>query len=256
MVNRAKLTKRSVEALKPGPEQFFVWDTELKGFGVRVLKSGTKSFVLQYRLKQQRRLVLGKFPPLSVDKARDPARRALADIAEGQDPAAEKKKQKAAAIVSEMCDAYLVAARAGLVIGRAGTVKKESTLSVDAGRIERHIKPLLGGLRATEVTSAHIEQFKNAVAQGKTRVDVKTGLRGRAIVKGGKGTATRTVGLLGGIFEWARAQGLVVHNPVRGVRRFADGRREILYTDNQLALLGAVLRKLERAAIKRLDSTR
>ena len=64
----------------------------------------------------------------------------------------------------------------------------------------------------------------------KTKADIKTGFRGRAIVEGGAGTAARTVGLLGGIFSFAVSEGIVAANPVRGVRRPADNRRDIRLT--------------------------
>src|SRR6266496_5699821 len=45
----AKLSKRTVDALKPGDNSFIAYDTSLKGFGVRVLPSGAKSWVIEYR---------------------------------------------------------------------------------------------------------------------------------------------------------------------------------------------------------------
>ena len=80
-----------------------------------------------------------------------------------------------------------------------GDTKKASTLVTDKGRIERHIKPLLGRKRVGEISRSDVEKFMRDVAAGKTAIDEKTKKRGRAIVEGGKGTATRTVGLLGGI---------------------------------------------------------
>ena len=253
MSKPCKLTKRLVETIKPPPTEKFVWDAELKGFGIRIAAhTGVKTFILQYRHgTKQRRLKFGRFPTLTVEKARDRAIRGLANIADGRDPALERDEARAAKKVATLCDEYLAAARSGLVLGRGGASKKLSTIVTDAGRIERHIKPLLGNLPARDVTSSDISRFVAAVAQGKTAADVKTGFRGRAIVKGGKGAATRTAGLLGSIFEWARTQGYIQNNPVRGVRRFADGRREILYGDEQLALLGAVLRTLELDVEKR-----
>ncbi len=89
--------------------------------------------------------------------------------------------------VSALCDLYL----------KEGTeTKKASTLATDKGRIERHIKPLLGKRLISEIASTDIERFMRDVAKGKTAADVKTKKRGRAIVEGGKGTASRTVGLL------------------------------------------------------------
>jgi integrase len=80
-----------------------------------------------------------------------------------------------------------------------------------------------------------------SVAAGSTAADVKTGLRGRAIVKGGRGTATRTIGLLGGILSFAVSEGVIAVNPVRGVKRPADQRRQVRLSLEQYRLLGEAL---------------
>ncbi len=85
--------------------------------------------------------------------------------------------------------------------------KKTSTLEIDNGRIKRHIKPLLGRMAVTAVERADIERFMHAVAEGKTAGQIKTKPRGLARVTGGKGTATRAVGLLGAIFTYAVRHG-------------------------------------------------
>jgi integrase len=92
---------------------------------------------------------------------------------------------------------------------------------------------------------ADIERFMHAVAEGKTAGRIKTGRYGLARVKGGKGTATRTVGLLGAIFTYGGRQGLRTDNPVHGVVRYADGRRERRLSDDEYAALGAALRQGE-----------
>jgi integrase len=79
------------------------------------------------------------------------------------------------------------------------------------------------------------------VANGKTAIDVKTGKHGRAIVEGGKGTAARTVGLLGGIFSFAAARRLRADNPVRGVKRYPDKKGETFLSAARLARLGEAL---------------
>ena len=83
------------------------------------------------------------------------------------------------------------------------------------------------------------------VAKGKTRADVKTKKWGRAIVEGGKGTATRTVGLLGGIFSFAVRRKLRADNPVRGVKRYTDNKGERFLSAKELATLGEVFRSFE-----------
>jgi hypothetical protein len=97
---------------------------------------------------------------------------------------------------------------------------------------------LLGMRKANDVTIGDIARFRDAVAEGRTATDVKTGPRGRAIVEGGRGTATRTLGLLGAIFQFGARQGFVEQNPVRGVEKFAYRRKNALLSASQYNVLG------------------
>ena len=83
------------------------------------------------------------------------------------------------------------------------------------------------------------------VAAGKTAIDVRTKKFGRAMVEGGKGTAARTVGLLGGIFSFAVARQLRTENPVRGVKRYQDKKGETFLSSAELAKLGEAVAKCE-----------
>ena len=69
--------------------------------------------------------------------------------------------------------------------------------------------------------------------------------RGFANVRGGKGAASRTVGLLGAIFAYAERHRMRPNNPVRGVIRFADGKRERRLSDAEYRALGGALREAE-----------
>jgi integrase len=245
-----KLTKRVIEGLtstgtKTGTLH---WDSELKGFGIRVFPSGLKTFVVKFRTRsgRQRWLKIGTFGPLAPERARELAKLELAKVVEGQDPASERDQLRGAATVAQLCDLYMEAAKAGLVLGRKGTPKKASTLATDSSRIDAHIKPLLGHLKAGEVTRADIEGFKAGVVTGKTARDKKLGPRSRSIVKGGKGALTRTLGLLGAIFAWGIDSGHIDHNPVRGVRRFADNQKKALLTGQQYHALAEALHVLEQ----------
>jgi hypothetical protein len=127
---------------------------------------------------------------------------------------------------------YLADAEAGRLITRRRAAKKASTLATDRGRIHRHIKPLLGRHAVASLTREDIEAFMHDVAAGKTAGKTKTGPHGLAHVHGGKGTASRTVGLLGAIFTYAVRHRMRLDNPVHGVLRPADGRRERRLTDD------------------------
>lgn len=233
-----KLTKSIVDASEPRGQDYFLWDGDLKGFGIKIAKGGRKSYVCKYRVGNgrtalTRRMTIGAHgSPWTVDQARAEARKLLGRAANGEDPAKEKQDGKNQITVAQLCDLYLE--------NGVGT-KKASTIATDRGRIERHIKPLLGRKKVPDVTRADIKRFLQDVANGKTSIDQKTGLRGRAIVKGGKGTATRTVGLLGGIFSYAFDCGLIEINPVHGVKRFADKKGQRYLSQQELVALGQAL---------------
>ena len=241
-----KLTKRVVEALKPGE---WAWCTELRGFGARCRASkerpkGRRYYVVKFRAqRRQRWITIGEHAPdLTVEKARKRATQLLSAVrVEGADPAAARDADKLALTVAELCDAYLEAAEKGLIHGKRRLPKKASTLATDRGRIERHIKPLLGKLRVKDLSSVDVQAFHDDVATNKTSADIKTRKHGRAIVKGGRGAAARTVGLLGGILTYADRRGIISSNPARGIYRGADARRDVRLTPADYRALGKAL---------------
>ncbi len=149
----------------------------------------------------------------------------LGEVAKGGDPAAEKQAKRKAETVEELCDAYWADAEAGRLMTRRRTPKKASTLLSDKDRVDKHIRPLLGRMKVAAVTPEDVETFMHAVAEGKTAARAKTGKkRGLSNVRGGMGTASRTVGLLGAIFTYAVRHRMRADNLVHGVVRPADGK--------------------------------
>jgi integrase len=241
-----KLTQRTVLGSQPASSRdLYFWDDEILGFGLRVKPTGVRSFMVQYRNTGgiSRRITLGRVGVLTAEQARNQAKRVLAEVLRGGDPAAERSEERRACTIRQLCHLYLDEAEKGLILGKRGEPKKLSTLNVDRGRIRRHILPLLGDRRVKDLTAPDISRFMRAVAAGETAADEKTGFRGRAIVTGGRGTASRTVGLLGGILSFAVSEGLIPVNPARGIRRPADQQREIRLSRDQYAALGDALGK-------------
>jgi integrase len=238
---------REVRALRPGE---IIWDAAVTGFAARRQKGEAVTYLVKYRATggRQRWHTIGRHgAPWTPESARAEARRILGEVVTGADPAAEKRAKRKATTVAELCDDYLDEAEAGRLLTRRRTAKKPSTLATDRGRIERHIKPLLGRMAVAAVEREDVERFMHAVAEGETAARIKTGRHGLARVSGGQGTATRTVGLLGAIFAYAVRHRLRPANPVHGVERFADGRRERRLSDEEYAALGEALRKAEAA---------
>jgi integrase len=211
------------------------------------------SYVLIYRTREgrQRWHTIGRQgAPWTPDTAREEAKRLLGEVVNGIDPSAVKQAKRKAATISDLCDQYLSDAESGRLLTRRKAPKKSSTLAIDRGRIERHIKPLLGHMKVAAVTREDVDSFMHDVALGKTAVKSKTAKkRGLARVRGGKGAASRAVGLLGGIFTYAMWHRMRPDNPVHGLTRFADGTRHRRLSDDEYAALGEALRQAKDSNI-------
>ncbi|MFI4973723.1 MAG: tyrosine-type recombinase/integrase [Caulobacterales bacterium] len=238
-----KLTRRTVEVLRPDPDKkdVFTWDSgdgALKGFGIRMKPSGVGSYLVQYRNKEgrTRRLVLGKVNVLTPDEARDLASDALRAASKGGDPSAERHAVRKSITVAELCDLYVADAK-----GRI----KASTLAMDESRIKVHVKPLIGRFTVRSLTTADIERMKSDIVAGKTAKPRKEKGRG-GVAAGGVGVAARTVGMVGTILEYARRPlRLIKENPARGVKKPPDGKQRRFLTLAELVLLGETMRAAE-----------
>jgi hypothetical protein len=159
-----KITKRLIDSLSPIPgEDLFIMDTETRGFGYRLKPSGSASYFVKYvsmdgpRRRDARHKVADK--RAAPEEARSKAKLLLAQVALGADPSATRKEERQALLVHELCAQYLEAAQAGLVLTRFGKPKKTSTLAIDKGRVEWHIKPLIGDMVANKVLRADIQRM-------------------------------------------------------------------------------------------------
>lgn len=241
----SKITKRLVDALEAKPDKdVFAWDSELRGFGVRVKPSGAKAYLIQYRNGEgrTRRLVLGPCGVLTAEQARALARPKLADVAAGADPSAQRHAARGGMTVAAVCDWYLEEAEAGRLLGRNRRSIKASTLNMDRSRIETHIKPLLGARLVSALTVRDVERMQADIAAGKTARDRKSGRGGKST--GGSGAAGRTVSTLRGLLGHAARLAVIDRNPAEGVRQLAWERRQRRLSEDELRHLGQVMRKL------------
>lgn len=238
----AKLTKRTIDALVP-PEtkQVILWDTEVKGFGLRIMPSGIKTFVVQYRNAEgvKRRMNLGRFGVLTVDKARDIAKLKLAAVIVGEDPADKVRQDRRGMTVAEMCDWYLQEARAGNILGRKNVPIKSSSLDMDESRIRTHIVPLLGKRTVKHLTIAIVEQMQSDVKNGKTAKPRTGGRGGKA--SGGPGVAGRCVGTLQAIIGHAKHKGLLETHPTLGAKKLAGKKKTRRLSAAEIELMGKAI---------------
>lgn len=240
-----KLTKKIVDAALPREKQYTVWCSELKGFGVYLQPSGSKTYFVDYRVDNaRRRMTIGRHGALTTEDARKLAIETLGGIVlQKADPLMERKTRRTSLTVAQLCDQYMKAAEKGLILGRRKSQpKKPSTLEVDRGRIARHIKPLLGNKLVINLDRSDVVKFMRDVAAGKTARRDRSGKNGaRVQVKGGMGTAGRTTGFLGGILTYAVDEGIIASNPARGVKLPADNVRDRRVTAGEYRAIGKAL---------------
>jgi integrase len=237
---RGKITKRVVDAAQSRSATYLVRDTEVKGFVLVVTPAGAKSYAVDYRAGSgrgapKRRFTIGKHgSPWTPETARADARRLLAEIAAGRDPAMARREERDALTFSELIDLYLA---------EGASHKKASTLKADRGRIEHHLRPLLGRLRADRIGRAEIERMRNAVSAGKTAEKIDGGAKRRpgSIATGGKGAAAQCVALVGSIYAFGIGRGLYVDNPARGVKKAPVRKVERYLSEAEIARLAEAL---------------
>ncbi len=241
-LSKFKITKRSVEALPTSKDVTFR-DSELKGFAIRTKTSGTKIYLAIYRNAEgrTRSYALGTHDPLSADEARKLAKAALAKVDAGGDPAEQRKLDREAITVAELCIMFLKDLESGKITGRKGAKKKPEAIVSEKGRINRHIVPLLGKTKVRDLNQAKIKAFMRAVTDGKTAVDERVGYRARAIVKGGAGAASRSFGTLAGLMAYALDRDIISVSPCRGMKVKQGEPRKVRLDPDQYRALGDAL---------------
>ena len=235
---QAKVTKRVVDGVEPREATYLVRDTEVKGFVLVVTPAGARSYAVDYRAGSGRgspkgRLIIGKHgSPRTPETARVEAKRLLAEVAAGRDPATARQKDRKALTFDDLIDLYL---------SERVNHKKASTLKADRGRIEHHLRPLLGKLRAERIVRADVERMRNAVTAGKTVERIESGekRRSRSMARGGKGAAAQCVPLVSSIFAFAVERGLYADNPARGVKKAPVRKVERFLSEAEITRLGA-----------------
>ncbi|MFG1221695.1 tyrosine-type recombinase/integrase [Xanthobacter wiegelii] len=239
-----KLTKRVVDATAPTDKDVFLWDDDVKGFGLKVTPSGGKSYVLQYRTLEgrSRRYRIGRHgSPWTVDGAREKAKELLHGIAHGSDPLAERVAARTAVTVSDLADLYLSEGPA------SRPNKKARSWETDRALLKAHVRPLLGTRTVKSLTRTDIGRFQMDVAEGKSarQTDAKRG--GKRVV-GGKGIAARATATLKAMLSFAAERGIIGESPAIGVRLLKQEKVERFLSEKEVAQLADAITSLEDSA--------
>ena len=218
---KLKIMKRTVDA-EPTPDrgESRVWDTELKGFVLRVYPKGKRSpagrkvYAVSCRVGRTKRwFTIGEHgSPWTPTTARVKAESVLTDASAGLDQQAAKLERRADLTVNELIDLYLEEGPA------AKPSKRAASWAQDRSSLIRHVKPLIGAKIGRDLRPTDVRRMAKAIASGATAADVKTIKRGRAIVRGGPTVAARTVATVSALFTWATTHGglKLAVNPAKG----------------------------------------
>ena len=210
-----KLTARTVAAVEPGK---IVWDAEVKGFGLRVMPSGNRLFILKYRAgKAQRWITIGKHgSPWTPDSARSRAKELLADVAKGGDPAKARDSARDNPSVADLVRQFKEEHVA---------VKAKPRTVIEYGRIlDRFIVPKLGQMRTMDVRREDIARLHHELRATPRQANI-------------------TINTARKMFQLAEGWGYrpLGSNPCTHIQRFRETRRERFLAREEISRLGEVL---------------
>lgn len=218
--------------LPPGKSECIVFDETMPGFGIRI-RAGDKrqhrTFIAQYKIgEKHRRINLGNVNKVTLENARQEARRIFGSVAHGRDPANEKAERRSAA--SHTLDATI----ARYLEAKATQLRPRSFVEV-----KRHLEKdwqSLHNLAIASIGRANVAATLSAIAKDKGCV-----------------TANRARAALSAMFRWAIGEGLCDHNPVTGTNRQEEnGHRERPLSDSEIAKVWLATPKNDYGNIVRL----
>ena len=216
---KKNLTHTTVMALKaPLTGQVDYWDVRKAGFGIRVSKGGSKTWVVAYRQnKRQRRLTLGRFPNLSVADARAKATSVLGDVANGGDPGADRARAKADPTFAELAELYLER--------HARVKKKPRSIAEDEYMLAADLLPAWRDRKLPTISRRDVIAVLDTI-----------------VARGAPIRANRVLALASTIFNFAIGRDLLEHNPAHRIARPALERsRERRLSDDEIRRLWTTL---------------
>jgi integrase len=232
-----RITKRLVDSLGPTGSEYFVWDSKLSGFGVRVQPSGVMAYVAKYRAGSgrsapTRRVTLARVGTITPDEAEKLAKRVLGAVAHGADPAAAKAADRRGSTLNELADLFLA--------DHIQAKRKPATADHYRHILKKLVLPELGSRKADGVTTADIARLHAR-------------MRDRPYL------ANRVVAVVGSMYSFAGRRRLLPlgYNPVRGIDKYPERGRERFLTAAELARFGDAIREAETMGIPwEVDTTK
>jgi integrase len=221
----AKLSKRTADTASPSAKPYVLYDEALHGFGLRVMPSGHKTWVVEYRptaggrRASSRRMSLGSAATVTADEARKQARDTLAAVRLGQDPARKIQVSRSMPTFSEIGEQFIEQV---CVPGKL----KPNTIRLYKRNIRKLAAPQIGTLAIDAVTKPHVTRLHRKI--GRTRPT----------------TANNLLVTISSVFKFAVEEGYLPEgtNPASGVEKYKTKAMERYLNSEELARLGEAIR--------------
>jgi integrase len=224
-----RITKRTVDALKPNGSEFTVWDDAVTGFGARVRPTGARSYVVVYRAGSGRgapvrRYTIAAVGKITPERARARAKVILGAVAHGHDPANQKTIERGTPTVAELADRFMA--------DHVKAKRKGRTAEFYRDILDRIVKPALGTTKADKLTRFQVGKLHSSLTNTPFQ-------------------ANRVVAVVGSMYAFAGRAGIVPEgtNPARGIEKFKESHRERFLTGDELERLGSAIREAETTGI-------
>ncbi len=211
-----KITKRFVESITPdSKETLKYWDSDLKGFGVIVLPSGRRTYCIQYRNADRikKRMKLGVHGQITTEEARVLAKKQLSQVIHGEDPVEQRKSEAGLPRMKDLAVQYFE---------RHGERKRTKSQKEDQSMLDRFILPALGEKRVSQVTFYEIQTLHLKLKNTPYR-------------------ANRILALLSKMFTLAVSWKWRTDNPVLGIERYQEEKRDRWLNDEELERFWTIL---------------
>lgn len=209
IVARFKFTKKDIEA-RPVPEKSYVYhyDTEVKGLGIGIGKTGTKTFIFYRKINgSPERLTLGRFPDLTVEQARGKASAINSARAKGENPAQVRRAGKAEYTFADLFSEYL----------ERHSKPNKKTWAEDESQFNNYLSKPLGSKKLSAIDRASVAAIHSSITKA-----------------GHPTTANRVKALLSSVFSWAISAGLWEINPALGIKLNKENSRDRFIQGDEL----------------------
>lgn len=217
---RRMLSELLVRKAKPERVTYLLWDLRQHGLALRVQPTGARSWVVIYRHHGRPRWYhLGNGNAIALSDARKLAARVALAVAEGKDPAAEKRAERGAGTFADLAVRYV----------EQHAKRRNKSWAQPDRLVRRYVLPRLGALQAASITRADVKALMASIT---------------APVLG-----NQVLAAVSAIFSWAMKEEILPTNPCKLVERHETRSRERVLADSEVPLFWSAFDGIPEGAV-------